>query len=625
MATDRLPIPKTIEVTLRRDNEAPQCPEVTRCLLSVEREPNPDLMEVVDSGLPSPLLNRETTVQLLRAEMLPAGHNCHRDYTIEANLISAGGPIAVGEGRIRATTINTLRVYIASGSVISNNTTTTTEAAPLSADPGTTTSTEITDHSDETRMTITTTVVISRDRWEVRLCGCIAPAEIFLPETPVHLLSARYRNSRTGEAVAIITWQDTNTTWHVLVERRGVQGAIQPFHLQFSAATDDLKVSAAISDNLQSLYIVESRRPGAEHRARYYHYTWGQYDGQWELFVQGLVPKPTDAISSTPYYVDRAGDVVGYWATEASTVVEQRTEDGTCNAPIRFPGESWTKSTDRYSAIWGGSWNIISGVYSAGASRRKGLSVNGGDVVAVDEQMVSNWNHVTYYDYYSFDSVWEGSSGSLPRAQQITLDSELHFNLIAGGQSLATVEDSGERVTFSGRYECEVEILPDPESPFGFGYFGQTRMYFDTYTNFSGSSWATVTPGGWVTRGTTGTELVGNDFSPVIEDFAAHTDAWEPSCPNMAGFFEGTRTTEVASSSSEVIYPIHIGAYHSTPCSFNAIDQESGDWYAGILIKATESSDPSWSVYCNGDDITDAVEACCGRPIEQLCGIYWRA
>lgn len=621
---DRMPIPKTVEVTLRRKDLAPACPEVKTCLLEVVREPQPELLDIKDTGLPSQLTNGTTTVQLVRAEMLTSGHSCHRDYTVKAGLINAGGAIADGEGRIRTTTVRTVRVYSSSLSVISDNTATTTAVAPLDAEIGTTVDTHTVIYGDGTETTTTTTITTSKDRWERRLRGCVSPDVVFLPESPAHLLSARYRDSRTGEAVAVITWQDKDANWHVLAERRGAITSA-PLHLQFSPSDDDLHVSAALSDNLMSLFVMVSRRPAAEHVGAYYHYTWGKYTEQWDLYAQGQVPKPFTTNSTMPYYVDRAGDVVGYWATESDAQVDQRTEDGACSAPLAFPGESWTRYTDRYTAVWGGAWNIITGMYSAGATRRKGLSVGDGDLVAVEENLISNWTHVTSYSYYSWDSVWEGSTGSFPRSQEATLDSALHFSLVAGSSTLAGVEDYGERLAFVGHYECDVQILQDPESPFGFGYFGQTRMFFDSYTYESGVTWATVTPGGWVTRGVAITERVGTDFSTITEDFAAHTNSWLPSCPDILSYFEGHRTNDVSMASSDIIYPVNLGACHSITASFNAFDQESGDWYCGAQIKSAADSTPEWFVYLNGKEVTVEVAACCGRPIEQFCAIYWRA
>jgi len=43
------------------------------------------------------------------------------------------------------------------------------------------------------------------------------------------------------------------------------------------------------------------------------------------------------------------------------------------------------------------------------------------------------------------------------------------------------------------------------------------------------------------------------------------------------------------------------------------------------LVQAEPSGDMRWHIYKNNVDVTSAVAACIGRPMDQLHGIYWRA
>ena len=101
--------------------------------------------------------------------------------------------------------INARRIQLIQSPVISEGTTTDTVEAPITAEPGTTTDVQTIDHGDGTETTITTTVTVNRVRWERRLRGCIDPPEVFLAETPQHLLNARYCGV-DGERVALVVF-----------------------------------------------------------------------------------------------------------------------------------------------------------------------------------------------------------------------------------------------------------------------------------------------------------------------------------------------------------------------------------------------------------------------------------
>lgn len=619
MATDRLPIPKTIEVTLRRDNEAPQCPDVTRCLLSVEREPNPDLMEVVDSGLPSPLLNRETTVQVLRAEMVPVGLSCRKDYTIKANLISAGGPIAVGEGRIRTISVRTQRVYIPSGSVISDTTSAATEAAPVSAIPGTTTETETINNGDSTQTIITTTTTISRDRWERRLRGCVDIPQMWLPVAPAHLLCGRYAGA-DGQTASLVTLQDADGVWHVVVERVGGATAVDLVHLTYTPAEDDLYVTAAIGERASSLYVVASKSVGVSRSTDWYWYTYSDGASKWQLHQSGTLTQPHSTPSARKCVVDRDGRVSGHWATQTDTSVESYTADGTCSVPLVLPGEAYILSYIHHIGIEGGFWDLrMGGAWNDGALRVSPQVLKSGDLWPMNESMQSA-SLVSNRDRYSWDSDVPagGYSGEWLRWQESEVDLGLHFTLSPGG---AETVDYGTRFNLSA--SSVQGTVVDPETVIA---HNETTISFDSFSHEIGSAFVQVTPGGWAMVQENQVESVVDTSTHHLEWDSSAASGWGNSdCPDFYGILEARGIEDHSVSDRRTVWPAALGTTHAIDLSFTAVNPVTDEWYAGALVRQTAESDPTWRIFSPLGEVTAEVATCLGRPMAELQAIYWRA
>lgn len=455
--------------------------------------------------------------------------------------------------------------------------------------------------------------------WERRLQGCIDPKSIFLQKFPAHLLSGRYKNGI--ETVILVVAQAVDDSWQVVVDRRGGQ-AKEPLALNYTPATDGLIVSAALSHDLQSLYVVESRtQAGQGTVGTWHHYGYNRYTGDWSLLAFGAVPAPAEILSYRPYYVDRHGDIAGYWATESTTSNEID------NEPLGYwcnnsgAGHYITTIRVNYSVIHGGAWNIVTRSYTSGSTRRRGTVLLNGGLVAVGELFSPSNAHMASVNSYEWDT--DGPAGwHKTRHQEYSYDAGQGFAVLVGGQEIARTTDYGLSQLFSGSAEHLVSVIDDEVNT---NCQVDTSYTFHQWDYFDGTKSVGVTGGGWITMQTEATIRTGDmagyhDTSP-----AALCNNIIVACPDIMTWFEGHRTVEESVDSREVIYPKRLGPYHAITRSFSSFDEQSGTEYCGIMLQKTADSDPVWHIYKNGDEVTSAVAACLGRPLADFSAIYWRA
>jgi len=614
------PTPARVVIPLRRDNQADQCPDVDRCLLELVREPAPDLLEVIDTGLPSPALNRATTKQVVQAKLIAARRSCHRDYTVRVSLLSAGGPIAIGEGRERTTTVRTRRIYTVSSSVISDTTTTATERVAPDTATGTTTDVQTIDHGDGTETTTTTTITVRAIRWERRLRGCIDPPQVWLPAPPAHLLCSRYPHH--DGAVSLVVLQATTGSWHVVVERTGHTGAL---HLVYSPMQDDLQVSAALSSDLRSLYLAESRRPGVDRMTVARWYTW--HDGAWTLYREQLVPRPYGAAGPSPnaVYACRDGTFRGYW--ESNVAMESVDTDYTGH-PCDNPSPAHRIKTERRTwDVYARPWSIVQLAHLDGWARASGLALAGGDIGPVEESPTTGISKQSAYTAYAWENIHVGTTFTYWRTDERAIDIPMAYKVCVDGSDTGLrTKEAGETSQFSGRSDSVAEWVPDPLGVDGYGYQFSTTFSFTQYEHHDGVVVLGCSAGGWLTLLEGARIRIPSEMSPMEFSGLHHSSTWNPPCPALLDVFEGSRITEVSVDNQDIVWPQALGGFHSIGGSWSTVDQESGDTWTGIRYRRTAEGDPlTVRVFYNGIDRTAAVEACCGRPVDELQAIYWRA
>lgn len=455
--------------------------------------------------------------------------------------------------------------------------------------------------------------------WERRLQGCIDPERMYLNKMPFHTLNVRYVGR--DDSVSLVVAQLHDGDYLVSVERRGPL-PVEPLRLNYANSDDGLVVSAAMSRDLQALYVVVSRQSGSSVSATYYYYTYNRYAGVWVLFRGGAVPRPSDLTSYRAYHVDREGLVAGYFATAISTSLEYYQDDGTCLYPVVLPGERWSRTTSTYD-IYGGKWSIIDRTWSNGQRRRSGQVVQKGDYVPIEEAVISGIIHSSYDKYsWAIETSPEGNK-IWHRAQEVRREDALSFSLALPEVSMIT-EDDGARLLFAGRAVQEAIAYPEENLATNI-----TDYYFDAYSNSDGHVGVSVTPGGWVVAAK-------NRVVTLVDRSPRHFEVSYPlmqggsgslgnaSCPALLSIAEET-ASELQEESQQIIYPVSLGDYHIVHRSFTAIDTESGDVFCGALVQLSEESSSVWRIFKNFSDVTGGVAACIGRPLDQFAAIYWRA
>lgn len=553
-------------------------------------------------------------------------------FDIRATKPCLYGPIATGEIRVKTTTIRNIDSIIYSGNVISDSTSSSRVDVQMETPTGTTEDVVVIDNGDGTQTTTITTISVSRERWERRLWGCVSVDDVFLPETPAHLLNARYTDDVNNDVASIVVWSEYDGTWHVLVER---STGDSPFYYSSIPATDDLWVSAALSRDLMHLYLVESRQSGPDRSAGWSRFAWDKYSGSWSLVGSGTVPKPVDLICPNRHAVDRDGIVRGFWASETTGRMEQDDAGDWCVGN----GRDITREYVDHDPVYGGGWSIMTGSWVHGYDRGRGIALHSGDLYPVVEVPVSTTQLATSSEY-TWTATMTGGDESTPwsaydytRHQDVLRDTGLRFDLQVGGGQVAITREYGEYLVFAG--DCAIHDEQDVSDGVHLYFSRDTSMTFTAWEHLDGSVSAAVTAGGWVTTYTAGGEDVVTDFSPIETSLGPvdHTiDAGSyympPSCPSLLeNLLARVMPSEV--DRRDILYPVALGACYSVDRSFSSVDQESGEVYVGAQVRATPGAASVWRIWHDDgsglNEVTAEVAACIGRPLEQLAAIYWRA
>jgi hypothetical protein len=449
--------------------------------------------------------------------------------------------------------------------------------------------------------------------WERFLGVCQDPSELFLEDPPAHLMNIRYRSS--GVSVSLITYQQGTGDWHVIVDRKGHE----PFRTSFSPPIEaTLTVSAAISPDLNNLYIVATAVSGTGKTGSYLWYVFNVGTKSWDLSASGNVPDPLDVGSYRPYYVDRDGYVAGYWATDSTSSNETVTEPEGAACTSSGEGTTATTITKSYTYIVGDKWSIITNEFSGSAARVSGVTLSD-DIVTVDE-IFSSANLLEFVHTYSW--MTDGPGGFHKTREQI-LDYHAGemFTVNVDGTDLTTTADLGLSYQFSGNADYLWESVDETNCHIVISY------NFDDWYFFEGVKSIGVTPGGWVTRLESGYYENAGSMAPYeyeSDPVSCYTPVVFP-CPDMWYWYEQNRTTPENKTTNVILYPENLGEYYAIPYSFSSLDQLSGVKYTGIMVQQTQESTPAWHVYRNGVDVTAEIAECIGRPMSQLRAIYFRA
>lgn len=607
------PTPYNLVVPLRRDNEAPQCPEVKRCLLSVEREPLPDLLEVVDSGLPSQALNRETTVQVVRAQLIPSGHSCRKDYTVKAGLIGNSGLIACGQGKNRTTTVRTLVIYIPSGSVISDGTNTTVDIVAASTPGGETVSEEMIDNGDQTQTTITTTILVERDEWDVALQGCRDVTEMF-PGTPSALAVVKYRIR--GEDVVLYNYRYTlggedgveQTTYlAVSVSRAG-----KLYTISHSGPTPTM--GGVLSADLGTLYIATSTTDTGITTVSWSRHVWDKYAAAWVAAASGcLVPADYDAIIGVPT-VDSSGLLHGpaRIAESISNIVEY--EDLVCKR-LTYPivGVATTdmdRGTER-TALWT-PFSIEARQYVSGGYYPNGLAIIRGDVHPVRGMAYRSDTKRIYNGWVEYN-VDSGTHIITAHDSNTSTTGHVHVSCTADGVGVGKV-----RAGYSMSY-----VLSGSWDNSGDQY--NISVALESFEEFNGA-YSLQTHGGWVLQ--RGTYMDGEIHGDTTIS-ASGTGHWAypGRCPPQGNLIypflrDLVRTERDVMSST---WPEHIDLADGFKNAFCAVDNSTGNSWYGILV-----GDADWQVWHNGAHAEAELKGCLCRQLPGaslaeigFSGLYW--
>ena len=595
------PTPARVVIPLRRDTEAPQCPEVERCLLELVREPEPKLLEVIDTGLPSPSLNRETTRQVVQAKMIPNRRSCHRDYTVRVSLFGSGGWVAVGERVTRTITVRIVRVYTFSGSVISDTIASTVESAPESAPPGTTTTTETVDNGDGTETTTTTTTVIERVVWETQLAdGEPNPRPLF-PNRPYNLTQVRYRH--LGEDISLFHYgysvysAGAEPTHYLAVS---VLRLDRMYTRSFQTG-QSLQVHAALSEDFERLYVaVATTLDGVNYTINWERHHWSVDAGEWSLSGTGPVDISSRGEAMRAFSVDRRGRIRAALSMAVSSFADSEIESSVCNETPRdgtfvYDVRSGSSSDGRFFL-----WDIDAGAFvEAEGAMSHGVTIAGGDYAILD----SPWAGRNYTDHEVFGGAkWETAKQHLWYSRYFqSYYGWLGGDVSAGGIVLGLVESGRKR-------GYNVQVDSSAENPDRMKWWVTLRITLRGYEDVGGEKTARVR-GGVVFFDDLYTRysLSGEDYASTVPGQNAVP------CPPW-GYNDlavwGT-PTESLEQGHRAVWPVQFSAQAVGLCGYS-YDRVGTDWYALCQTGPNNDGPFSWLVWHNGGLVTAAVSRILG-------------
>lgn len=604
------------EVLLKPRDRTLSCPDVTRCQLQVIKNTFSGLLTISDTGI------KDT--KMVRVGIFKETGGC--DALIRIGIVEAGGPLAVGytvyiTTTITIVTITTVGLAPPTQTVQQTITRTIGSIRPGVEYPLTTTTvdTQTVNYDGYTVTTQTTTEVFENpETWERRLNTCVDPKEIFIGKPPIHMMTTRYKIK--GETVILITYQADDNSWYVIVDRAGGRHETVPLRKDYFPSKDNLLVSAALSHNLQYLYIIESRSNSTSCTAVYHLYGYDKYSREWLLLKEDEVPQPLGSTqnSNRSSYVDRNGDVVGYWADDYTQSFEQYTEDGSCLNPVALNGVNYVRYYKNHTKYWGGAWNIHEEDYTDGQRRRPGMVIYGGDLTPLEENQLSG-----AYQYFSgTDHSWQSNYPIFNRQISYLDNTGFYYDLVLGSLRLGVTKDNGLTTSFTGTNENVFEGYVLPENPSQVIYRLDAVIHRNSYAYHDGYTVASVTAGGWVSINNNATV---RNLDMALETIHVDPAGNYPPCLSLGAYLDPARITESTVDERLIIYPVNLGQHAAIFRSFSACDTVSGDIFTGALVQAEPSGDMRWHIYKNNVDVTAAVAACIGRPMDQLHAIYWRA
>ena len=440
--------------------------------------------------------------------------------------------------------------------------------------------------------------------WERKVAAACEPTTPFIDCFPNTVLNVRYQNRAFVDGtVAVIGYTaltvvdgvhenapgNYSNTWDVIVERVGGDYPVnEVLRIRFFyTGSDKLRVSAAMSRDLQSVYVVRTRHdtnhPVGEEdwKTTYFNYAFDQETGLWPLVDTGLVPLPVNPYpnwGAMPYwFVDRDGNVGGAWQPSLVDLDD--------NIPISETTYGMMVTVADGAA--GGTWNMLTKIWDDTDSDTCWLgiasSVSFDDLAIVKAEATSSHTRTNIYE-----ALAEG-------------DSPLHtFGDAGAGSNVFGVW--GFASYYDIPYEYRVTVG---------GVNLTTARFKDEY--FEGVDTIDVRAV-HVTRG--GLVLVRDLYN-------------SPPLPSMDDTF--------------LFYPGHLDyLYVDWPrvpleCdpatfsrSFTAIDEESRQAITGFLVTAGTLQTKRWRIYRNGSSITNWIEQCLlkepdGKPLSELMAMYWRA
>lgn len=604
--------PYNVEVVLKPADRTIACPEEDRCQLEMIKNDYPDIMQVVRLSYGD--------TQHVHVGLLGTNGGC--DYDCHVGMIPNNGLVAYGEEKIEQTVVVVVVFDTLYGIIWSTDTTTSRRLVSYDVPDGSTSTTTSSTDGYYTTQT-TETVTVSSTRWERLIVDCSDASEVKLPVTPRHLTSVQYW-TQYGEKIVLTQILGAGGDRHVQVARKFGP----PLLLSYEQNNDSLVVSSALSNDLQSLFVVVSRMPqGGSYIATYYWYSYSTARKVWVLYRQGTVPLPWGYTTNyRPSYVDRSGDVVGFFAAEKLPV--EQDQGSTALKCSIYPGYEWDNTTGLYGQVYGGAFNIVSGEYTKSTYRSAGQTLTSGDIGLSTERLLTNtWYSLfsTYTWGYDYGGNDVGQSlGYWSRGQDVNFISGSVFSLSIGGVSLAQTWDDGQKFRIVAA--AEYDLVRTSNSPLPAGTCELTRHQECTQYEEEdfGSRLASISAGGWVSVRKVAYERVGT--LPYIEDSTTEVgcNTYSQDCISYIDWYRGSGSLSPwqDTDTTHTIYPINLGEVR-TGRTFTAVDSR-GDWYAGAEVVEGSGTSGYWRVFKNGAEITAAVENCIGRPIEQMAAMYWR-
>lgn len=446
--------------------------------------------------------------------------------------------------------------------------------------------------------------------WETILSDCTAPISLFMDHRPMHLLNVRY--TYNDVIASLITSQDKESAdYQVIVDRKG--GTPYRHTTTYSASLEN--VSAAISNDLSTLYVVETWYISATYRrGTYFKFTFDVQSGVWSQAATGYVPWVAGYNATSNYFVDRDGVVSGQLEQNWEDDNTYTSEGGYCSNSSSGNIEqetAWICSDDNsytYSIETGTTSVTTTGIKPVGAS------IQNGDIEFLTRQLINN-RYVWTYELYSHDHT-DGSSGW--DHYEFLTNSFIPFSVLFGPTDLGIDQNGGLYETHTGHTTDSYTAIP----PTGYEY---TYNFSMTYDYFAGSRQTDVTVGGWITRSRVGTSAYLNtDMSGGGFQSGDDGNYFVRQCFDWDSVRSSNRVT-VAVDSKTIIYPENLGEYHTVTDSFYSYDQQSNTSYYGICYAETSTDTPTWRVFKNGVSISNSLPSCLGHPLDELGAIYFRA